>query len=265
MKAIFVSDANPAYLEFWEPHARHLWTKFGLRSLLYYIAAAPDTTLFTSDYAEVKHVPLVPSVPAIVQALVAKWYFPGYETADRLFICDIDCLLLSKRFLDAFAQSTSFMHMQLLPNGNFPGYYVAGSPSQFRTFFRTEGLTFEGFCKQVLQDSASHSVPEHHVSEFSKSATPDWKYFGLEEHYGGLCARLSPQIPIDATTRYPSPSNPTTRICRSFQSWVDPACLARGDYIDYHCPRPYSQYASLIQSILSRVTYAPLSSDEVCP
>lgn len=257
MKAVFVSDANPAYLEFWEPHARHLWTRFGLKSLLYFIAVEPNPSLFTSEYAEVKHIPSVPGVPSIVQALLAKWYFPGQESDDRVFICDIDCILLSKQFIDSYAQESRFMHMSLLPNGNLPGYYVAGSPEQFRTFFRTEGLTFEAFCHQVLRESASHSVPEHHVGAFSKAATPDWRYFGLEEHYGGLCARRA-TMSVHSATPCPSLNPPPTRICRSYQSRVDPVRLTHGGYIDYHCPRPYSQYATLIQSILSQAAYMPL-------
>lgn len=249
MKAVFVSDANPAYLGFWKPQARHMWTRFGLRSRLYYIAAAPNPSLFTSDYAEVCHIPLVSTVPAIVQALFAKWYFPGHESSEeRLFVCDIDCFLLSTDFVAKVAQGTSFFHLASLENGHIPGYYVAGTPEQFRTFFRGDGVTFEEFCQRALRES-THVLPEAHVGAFSKAASPDWKYFGSEEHYAGACAKTAT---LERDCSIPSPNPSTNRICRSWNSHVDPQKVRRNEYMDYHCPRPYEDYESVITGVLKQ-------------
>lgn len=247
MKAIFVSDNNPAYIGFWEHQATHMWSRYGLRSLLYYIAMEPDLTLFTSEYAEVRHVPLLPTVPAIIQALFAKWYFPTYESSvDRMFICDIDCFILSREFVTRVQSETSIFHLAIQSDGSLPGYYVAGTPIELRTFFRADGISFEEFCLRAMRES-THVLPEHHVSEFSKQATPDWKYFGSEEHYAGKCARVYTGL-TQSSMQPPSPQ--TNRICRSYHSMYNVDSLRNGDYIDYHCPRPFDAYATTILDIL---------------
>lgn len=246
MRAIFVCDNNPAYVGFWQPQAEHMWNRFGLKSTMYYISNTPHT-LFTSDFAEVKQIPLLTSVPAIVQALFAKWYFPGHEpTNERLFICDIDCILLSRSFVRDVASHTDLSHLDIVNNESLPGYYVAGTPQQLQTFFRADGVSFEEFCLRAMRES-THVLPEHHVSQFSKDATPDWKYFGSEEHYARKCAQgySDRVVSLGVAGR--------NRICRSQNSVYNLERLQRDDYLDYHCPRPYSQYEFQIRSILARL------------
>lgn len=246
MKAIFVSDSNPAYIGFWEPQARNMWRRHGIRSLLYYIASEPNPSLFTSEYAEVKHVPLLSSVPAIVQALFAKWYFPGHEQTDeRLFICDIDCFVLSRNFVVRVAQGTTLFHLKPMDNGHVAGYYVAGTPAQLRTFFRAGDITFEEFCLRALRESTYVFPTLKDVSPFSLTASPDWKYFGSEEHYAGACATAYTD-PTDACIN--PPCDHTTRISRD--SAYSLTHLMQGGYIDYHCPRPFEAFASTILSIV---------------
>jgi len=254
MKAIFVCDANPAYLGFWKPQAEHMWSRFGLRSRLYYIAPQPDAGVFTSDYAEVIHVPMTPDVPAIVQALFAKWYCPAQETTDeRLFICDIDCFVLSRAFVDRVAKGHSLSHLSRLPGGNVPGYYVAGTPAQLRAFFQAEDPTLGTFCQRVLRESTYVFPSRSHVSTASLEATPDWKYFGMEEHYAGQCASIY-RGPVEVVDS--SPTAPTTRICRSYNCAYTPADLSRDVYVDFHCPRPFEGNEPVIRRILSSLPSA---------
>lgn len=246
MKAIFVADANPAYVGFWEPQAIHMWERHGLQSILYYIAPEPNPALFSSEYAKVKHIPMVSTVPAIVQALFAKWYFPGHEQTDeRLFICDIDCFVLSPKFVHRVVQGTDIFHLKPMDKGHVPGYYVAGTPSQLRTFFRAEDITFEDFCLRALRESTYVFPTKADVSPFSLTASPDWRYFGSEEHYAGACAAAYTGS-TDASIEAPSPYE--NRISRD--SFYNPTRLARGDYIDYHCPRPFEAFDSTILHIV---------------
>jgi hypothetical protein len=248
MKAIFVSDNNPAYLGFWEHQAKHMWFRFGIRTILYFLAETPDSSLFTSEYAEVRHIPLLKTVPAIVQALFAKWYFPGYETSpERIFICDIDCFVLSRRFVNHVRSGNILFHLALQPV-NLPGYYVAGTPDQLRKFFRAGDISFEDFCLRALEGN-THWVPEQFATQFSKEASPDWKYFGIEENYGGKCA-IAYTDPKECSIESPTPS--VDRICRSKDSEFDIEHLVRGGYIDYHCPRPFEKYSTTILQILEQ-------------
>lgn len=247
MRAIFVCDENPAYMGFWKPHAEHMWNRFGLKSTLYFLSNNPHN-LFTSNYAEVKQIPLVSTVPAIVQALFAKWYFPGHEmTTERLFICDIDCILLSREFVQNVSEHSDLSHLDTVNNESLPGYYVAGTPEQLRTFFRGDGVTFEEFCLRALRES-THVLPEHHVSAFSKAASPDWKYFGSEEHYAIKCANAytGKVVLLGRAGR--------DRICRSLNCQYSIEKLRSDGYVDFHCPRPFEAYESLIRSILSQLT-----------
>lgn len=248
MKAVFVSDANPAYLGFWKQQADHMWSRFGIQSRLYYIADSPDPTLFTSSYAEVTHIPRLATVPAIVQALFAKWYFPGHEQTDeRIFICDIDCFVLSRAFVAQVQAGTTVFHLSCIGT-SLPGYYVAGTPDQLRSLFRADDVTFEEFCLRALRESTYRFPTHDQVTSFSHAASPDWKYFGSEEHYAYHCARAYTG-PTDTSVSAPTPG--VTRICRSQTSWYDPARLRADAYLDYHCPRPFEAYAPLIQSILA--------------
>jgi hypothetical protein len=247
MKAIFVSDENPAYLGFWAQQAEHMWTRFGLQSRLYYIADSPNPSLFTSDYAEVTHIPRLSTVPAIVQALFAKWYFPGQESSEeRLFICDIDCFVLSRAFVAKVQAGTSVFHLACVGT-SLPGYYVAGTPTQLRTLFRAGDISFEAFCLRALEESTYQYPTQDQVSSFSRAASPDWKYFGSEEHYAYACVQAYTES-TDTTVSAPSPG--VSRVCRSQNSWYDPATLRAGGYLDYHCPRPFEAYAPLIRAIL---------------
>lgn len=248
MRCIFVSDNNPVYLGFWKPQAEHMWKRFGLKSILYFISSESDTSLFRSEYAEVRYIPLLSNVPSIVQALFAKWYFPGYETSEeRLFICDIDCFVLSKSFVNYIKEVNTIFHLKIKEKENLPGYYVSGTPQQLRSFFRGDDISFEKFCLRAIRES-KHHLPESHVSEFSKAASSDWKYFGSEEHYATECAKIY-QDKTDSSFSSPFPN--VNRICRSCYSYYDSNRLIKDEYIDYHCPRPYEDYKNVIESILN--------------
>jgi hypothetical protein len=248
MRAIFVCDDNPAYLGFWKYQAEHMWNRFGMKSLLYFISNNTDHSLFTSDFAEVRQIPLLSTVPPIVQALFAKWYYPTYETSsERIFICDIDCFVLSRKFVKYVEKGNSIFHLQILNNQHIPGYYVAGTPEQLCPFFRTKDISFEYFCLRALQES-KHIMPEQFVSSFSKEASKDWKYFGSEEHYATECLKS-----YTGTTDCPFALDKMKRICRSQNSMYSVSQLLNDEYLDYHCPRPFEKYKDVIQGILNQV------------
>lgn len=254
MKAIFVCDNNPAYSGFWKHQAKYMWNRYKIRSLLYYLSDSDTHTMFTSDFAEVRPIRLASSTPRIVQALYAKWYFPCYEnTTEKLFIGDIDCFVLSQKLLDTASSEENLFHLKNLQNGSIPGYYVAGSVPQLREFFRVdEYANFEAFCiammKQTLRDQETNPVNGNTFSHFSKSASPDWHFFGSEEMYAGRCGAVYTK-PVNKSMECPNYRN---RICRSTNSVFDEKKLRNGEYIDYHCPRPYEAYEATICNILDK-------------
>jgi len=91
------------------------------------------------------------------------------------------------------------------------------------------------------------NLKDDQANQFSKDASPDWRYFCTEEKYAYQCM-LTYTEPTMNTMQHPIPGQ--NRICRSMESYFLPEVLSKGDYIDYHCPRPYSSYKDVIMNIL---------------
>ncbi len=245
MKAIFVCDNNPVYSEFWEPMAKHMWSKFNIESKLYYLTDNLSDNMYESDFARVEKIQLLPNIPKLVQALLAKWYYPCFEK-DIVFICDIDCFLLDKKFIEYVASSDTMFHLQSYNNNHVPGYYIYGKPEELYNFFRLNNKSFEQFCNDILQEDTI-TLNNDQANDYSKIASPDWKYFCLEERYAYKCAQQ-----YDGYVRHntPSPIPAYNRICRGHGSFYIKEQLEANGYIDYHAPRPYETYKDLINSII---------------
>jgi len=249
MRAVFVCDQNKTYSDFWESQARHMWSVFGMKSTLYYISNEPVHTMFTSDYAEVKQIAVCEGSPVLIQALFAKWYFPGFETDYRILICDIDCFLLSKSYVEMIRYETRLFHLNTYDNDKVPGYYVAGTPAQVREFFQVDKYTsFEHFCREIMKSDCVKKLDRSAVSIVNMNASPDWAYFCSEERYAHVCAlaytRDKVAFPLHTANK---------RIDRGYNSAYDPNKLLQGGYIDYHCPRPFADHKDTILSILRTI------------
>lgn len=254
MRCVFVSDKNPVYTGFWEQQAIHMWTMFGLRSTLYYITDETSDSMFRSDFADVTVIPLLTTVPAIVQALFAKWYFPGLESStERILICDIDCFLLSRSYITRLENQTNLYHLNTHSGLYLPGYYVSGTPSQIGDFFQIrKHRDFEEFCLSFLNSDYVKKLDRSEVSSVNVEASPNWMYFGSEERFGEVC-RAAYTGPV-ATDDHPNKDN-KNRIDREAE--YDEALFAQGKYIDFHCPRPFEKNADTIRAILKKARDLP--------
>lgn len=252
MKAVFVCDDNKVYSEFWEPQAKFMFHRYGLHSVLYYITSAKEHSLFTSDFAKVVLIQVEPGIPKLIQALLAKWYFPAVEKTDEpQFICDIDCFILSREFVKMISEQKTLFHLKQYGDEGVPGYYVYGKPIELYNFFQINGDSFKDFCIKVMNSKSLTNLTEKDgVSQFSKDASPDWKYFCTEERYAYQCM-LQYTGPIANTFPHPQPGE--NRICRSQNSQYSKVKLMSGQYIDYHCPRPFHTYYPVIMNILNQV------------
>jgi hypothetical protein len=252
MKAVFVCDNNKVYSDFWEPMAKHMYRAFGLESTLYYLTDEMTHSLFTSEYATVITIPLIKDIPQIIQALLAKWYFPAIQpSSEHVFICDIDCFLLSKQFIEYVRDSDTLFHLKLyVDDTHLPGYYVYGTPEQLKEFFQLGIMTFEEFCRHVMNSKYLANLQENEANQFSKNASSDWKYFCTEERYAAACAHAYTKPKRD-TVDHPQPGR--NRICRSHKSSYNTEHLLNNLYIDYHSPRPYSEYKSTIHEIIDSI------------
>lgn len=245
MKAIFVCDNNPVYSDFWEPMAKHMWSKFNIKSKLYYLTDNLSDTMYESEFAIVEKIKLIPTISKLLQALLAKWYFPTFEK-ENVFICDIDCFLLSKTFIDYVISVDTLFHLQIYENAKLPGYYVYGKPEDLYDFFKINNRSFEEFCTDILK-ADTRELKENEANDFSKAASPDWKYFCIEERFAYRCS-LEYKGEVRNNIHFPEPI--FTRICRGNGSQYDKTRLQNSEYTDYHAPRPYNKYKDLINSII---------------
>lgn len=250
MKAVFVCDDNAVYSDFWEPQAKFMYSKHGLHSILYYITSETTHNMFTSEYAEVRIIPEEKGISKLLQALLAKWYFPAVEKTDEpQFICDIDCFILSKTFVHMIKNQTNLFHLSPYGGNGVPGYYVYGTPSELNVFFKINGDSFRDFCIKIMNSEHLQNLKEYEANQFSKEASPDWKYFCTEEKYAYACSKDYTGT-VTNIMHHPLPSY--NRICRSANSTYHPSILTAGFYIDYHCPRPYDEYKDTILDILHK-------------
>lgn len=244
-------DQNKTYSDFWETQARHMWSVFGIKSLLYYISNEPVHSMFTSDFAEVKQIAVCEGSPVLIQALFAKWYFPGFETDEHILICDIDCFLLSKPYVDAIRRERRLFHLAPYDGDKVPGYYVAGTPAQLREFFQVDRYTsFEHFCSDIMKSKCVKKLDRSVVSTESMNASPDWAYFCSEERYAYECSQAYLPEKNDSTL-FPGATN--QRIDRAYNSYYTMDRLLRNEYVDYHCPRPFELHKNTILSVLLNV------------
>jgi hypothetical protein len=253
MKAVFVCDDNTVYSDFWEPQATHMYTRYGLHSILYYLTSEKTHNMFTSEYAKVITIPLEVGIPKLLQALLAKWYFPSIEKTDEYqFICDIDCFILSKNFIDNVKSQTNLYHLQPYGGNGVPGYYVYGQPSDLYNFFQIKGDSFKDFCIKVMKSKYLANLKDIEANQFSKDVSPDWKYFCTEERYAYGCM-LEYTGKVTNDMHHPIPGY--NRICRSMNSYYEEFKLSTGMYVDYHCPRPIETYKDTIFKILNHCSY----------
>ena len=210
--------------------------------------------MFRSDFAEVKVIPLLTTVPALIQALFAKWYFPGLETStERILICDIDCFLLSRSYVARIGYQTDLYHLNTYGKDKVPGYYIAGSPVQIGEFFQIKQYAdFEDFCSSIMKTDCVKKLNRSEANTANVEASPDWAYFCSEERYAEVC-RVAYTGPV-VTDEHPSKGR-KNRIDREAE--YDETRLKQGQYTDFHCPRPFEKNAGIIRSVLTKAIEVP--------
>ena len=281
MKVIISCDGNNEYLQFWNL-LNERFEKIGYTCKLFLIHD------HIPDYlkGDIQLLKPIEGISTVVQALWAKFYFTKTEPDTKWFIGDIDQLPLNKEFFDKIANlncedeyycplpynqshvSNSIFSIKKLDAsnpGSIPGYYHF---AKGKTFERVLELTptFEEQVRYIVNNQ--YGVKE--ANEWSKKATPDWKYFCCEEQYSGELIFKNhlnvftwgyvisgyngiplQVIPNDVSVdeRLSLLSTLPMRICRSTQCAFNPLLMEY--YIDFHCPRPYSgQNKVIIDSIL---------------
>ena len=230
---VVISADDSHYLDLYEPVAA-TWKKLGFKTIMLHIT--DENSLTETEYGIYRRIKKHYSYPTSWQAQLVRLYayemFPEYN----LLLSDIDMAPLSKGYFNKNASLIS--NSQILsysgqPYSDVPYYpmcYILGAGNVMKDVLELPE-TFEEFLSQVEQ---SHTVK-----------------WNSDEHY--LYDRLKSYSDL---VTLPVRKYKLDRIDRG--NWVyDPKKVAEEKYIDTHVLRPYKQYKTDIDSLLSYVAHNP--------
>jgi hypothetical protein len=257
-KVIFTIDDNPHYKGFWKSISKHYKQKMDMDPVLFVIgdASSIDHSSYDSTNGEVRIVDKIDGVPTIIQALIGKFYFTGTEPNTTWMIGDLDLYPLQKEhFINRIKNidDNSYVHLNPYAYGEnwrediygLAGYNHVAKGITFQEELNFKNKTFQEVCYEILS-SDKFGIKFYKINENKENrmASPDHGWFCCEEMYTGNLLRESSKL-IEIP-----PAGPYFRIDRSDMKY-DTQWIRSGKYIDFHAPRPYEEYSSEIENILS--------------
>jgi len=259
-KILFVSDANPNYLSFWNAISKHHVQRFGIPCKLFFIGEkTPENAhMLSEEYGEVEVVTPIPGIPIVIQALWGKFWFTQTEPNTRWLIGDIDMFLLNKEYLFGSADQIpddGYGHIYAFEQ-YYPGFLHCAKGCVFKEFLELTD-SFESECRMIYESrryGLFGSAPDRVKDK------PHYEYMVCEEMLSTERLRNKP------VTRIFKPSCPDKDIMFSEHLLMpegcvrDPSVINMVDLFDhsrknayywFHCPRPYTAWAEQIETILN--------------
>jgi len=260
-KVIFTIDDNPHYKGFWSSISRHFLEKFNINPVLYVICENEKNieNSYDKKYGDVRFIKKLDSIPTIIQSLIGKFYFTKYEPETTWIIGDLDLYPLQhyhfkNRILDI--DELSYVHLNPHAYGvdwrnkheGLAGYFHVAKGKIFQKELLFENKTFEDVCLEIY-NSNKFGVKFYKISpsKDNLNASKDWGWFCSEEMYTGNILKNSVNL-----IELPPQNGIYERIDR--ESSYDLNKLINGKYIDLHAPRPYENFSSHIENIISKVS-----------
>lgn len=239
-KVIWASSVE--YSDFWNINSKIHKKYLGIDCVLLFYGKKSNYNL-NEEFGKVIECSFEDGVDEIAQLIFNKWHHVKNEPDTTWLIGDIDQIPLVKdHFVDniEFINENSYAHLAedaFGPkwrtnhiDGRLAGYYHAGKGSTI-----TKALN--------LEKSLAYHTKEL-IKESKKNKCPIWAY--EEAYIPKLIKENGCLDKFESINRYPK-----SKICRSSNSSFDLQKLKNGEYIDYHCPRPYNENKETINKILS--------------
>jgi len=230
-RVILSTNNNPLYIEFW-PIVAPLWEAMGLQPTLALIAYE-DCPIDTSIGDVIRFDPL-PDVPESLQAQVIRLFLPILFPQEGCLISDIDMIPISRSYFIEGASLCPDQGFLVYRNkapgyeggGRFPMCYLAAKGQVFSSIF---GISDVGQIPDLIRTWAragqGWNTDELMVYAYAKN----W------EKNGGNLICLNHGV---------GPRLDRIRWNIDFNS------LDISQYIDCHCPRPYSAYRDSINRVV---------------
>jgi hypothetical protein len=242
-KVALSCNANPYYLEFWEPVSRMWKLKCGLQPYLFFIGNERDVP--PPEHGTVVHVPAVAGVPEHTQAQWARFFFTQIDPDAVWITSDIDMFPLSRlHFVDSVRPyaETCFVSLNSNMEDLFPVCYNVATGHVFK-----EVLSLETTFAESIRGLVSTTSTYPHV--VNGAVMENW---GADEQYSSrkICGFRTRYPQRTVQLLRPGGFHNGRRIDRIRWSYEDR--LVRKDrYIDCHSLRPYSRHRSAIERLLA--------------
>ena len=261
-KVIFVSDSNINYLSFWNSVSKYYSTVLGLPCKLFFIGVkdASINWYLSEEYGEVQ---VIPDIPIIIQALWAKFWFTQTEPDTNWLIGDIDLYILDKDYLISSAAKIpddGYGHIHAVGTPDdwyFPGYSHVASGRKFKEYLELTD-SFEDECRMIQNSKKYGCIREADwVAPERVKDKQAYEYICSEEHL--TTERLKKRIEKITILQPPNTKfRLETPYARHGHNTPDDMNLVigfmnrhRDDWLDFHCPRPYTKWSGQIEYILN--------------
>tara|TARA_R110001592_G_scaffold24785_5_gene95088 strand:+ start:109 stop:900 length:792 start_codon:yes stop_codon:yes gene_type:complete len=252
-KVLWASSVE--YSDFWNINS-FVHKKFlGLDCVLLLYGKKNDLDL-SEEFGEVVECDFEKGCPKIPQLVFNKWHFTRNEPDTTWLIGDIDQIPLQKEyFVDQLinVEENKYVHLAedvfqtllqapdwKLNRERLVGHYHAAKGSIF-----TKALNLEKSLREhtdnLIESAKNYDSPvwaheEYYIPDLMKANNFLNRFKGFSRGDFKNCSVNHGKI--------------GKKICRSQGSIYDESLLRAGQYVDYHCPRPYSKNKDLIDSIL---------------
>ena len=251
-KVAMSCNADPYYLEFWEPVSR-LWKhKCGLEPVLFFVG--DEAGVPPNEHGTVVRVPRVEGVPEHTQAQWARFYFTQTDPDSVWITSDIDMFPLSKAyFLDAPRQypDDCFVSLNSDMKDYFPVCYNVATGKTFKEVLEFEN-TFAESVRTVFTTTAGESHVVH--GQVMQNWTADEIHSSRK-----ICQFRSRHPHRNVQLLRPGGFHNGKRVDRV--RWGYHTELVKKDwYIDCHSLRPYSEHRLEIERLLGLAYRRPRTS-----
>lgn len=232
-RVILSTNNNPMYIEFW-PVVAPIWQAMGIRPTLALIADE-QCPIDTSLGDVIRFAPLE-GIPESLQAQVIRLFLPVLFPDDGCLIADIDMLPISRYYFTEcakFCPEDGFLVYRDGAEGcegtRYPMCYVAGKGRVFGSLFKiSKSDEIAALTRKWTDAELGWNTDELMLY----SSVLEW------EKEGGVVIRLGHDV--------------QGRLDRG--NWnIDFNSLDITQYIDCHCPRPYSAYGDSIDQIVKLI------------
>lgn len=273
-KVLFSTSVE--FSDFWNTISKVYKTKLGIEPVCLLFGKKSDTNV-NEDYGKVIEMPILPQYNLLLQVTWSKFYYPIHEPDTTWMIGDIDMIpLQSDWFVEKIKNVPEDVYAHLNTGSccigslrpphdwwtvggsvdggcDLPGQYHVAKGRIFQKALEHTG-TFEDELKYLISNNRyglgarGSPDPRWHVKEVF--------YWCAEEHRSTELIRkniLNGTIKFYGT--YYNPNN----VDRVDRAWFNPNTqnytydvdrLAKNDYVDMHCMRPYSKYAAQTENVL---------------